>query len=210
MLFFKNILIVFIMIIGTAQAEDDWEHFDCELEKLTHLLDGGVYEDKNNTLLSGFDNEISNLTVSLRFNQKEIRVHKLLGSKSYIVTEESSKSVRKDKLKETGKIATNKIIGWYDSAKDYIGWNDKKEAEGTDSVGAVPNIVNYKWAVDTDPDALGRVRTLELKFSKKLLNATTEAPEIENMKLFYSLHIPKEESDLRGVEVKKYRYECNI
>ena len=58
MLFFKNILIVFIMIIGTAQAEDDWEHFDCELEKLTHLLDGGVYEDKNNTLLIDDNHEV--------------------------------------------------------------------------------------------------------------------------------------------------------
>ena len=192
------------MFTGTVSADDGWEHFNCELQYFKHLVDNGVYETKSKSKIpffSGIKNEISNLEIILRYNSKELRVYKLLGRQSHTVTEKLTERVHKGKV-ETTKKRMSKL---YNKAKKAVGFESDIDAEHSVEP---PNILDHKWIIEPMIDGRGRIRNLELTFSTKL--PVGDKPTLKKMKLFYSLKIPKSESDIDAEEEKQYRYACEI
>ena len=94
---------------------------------------------------------------------------------------------------------------YYNKAKKAVGLEGDIKAEHSDEP---PNTLDHKWIIEPMIDGRGRIRKLELTFSTKL--PVGDKPTLKKMKLFYSLKIPKSESDIDAEEEKQYRYTCEI
>ena len=198
----KHSLVLCVMFTGTVNADEGWKHFDCELQNSKHIVDNGLYKTKSKKF-GYFDikNEVSNLEIILRYNSKELRVYKLLGQQTHKVTEKLTESVYKGKV-ETTKKRMSKL---YNKAKKAVGLESNINAEHSVEP---PNTLDHKWIIEPMIDGRGRIRNLELTFSTKL--PVGDKPALKRMKIFYSLKIPKSESDINAEEEKQYRYTCEI
>ncbi len=64
-----------------------WTHFVCNLNNFKHVVDGSIWADESSTIFYGIENEISTLEIKIRYMQKEIRIHDLLGRQAHKVGE---------------------------------------------------------------------------------------------------------------------------